>query len=183
MEPRSEYECRCALSSVPAIDDKYLWAIFIVSWNRLIELQVISFTKIALSASPRSGAVSLARRFNALLLPKLLHGMALHIFSLRSRRQNKAWGGARQRVTPGGWRTPSSPRSGRQFFVIRAITIIEIASIAIARSAGWSINRPSYLGLRAVALHPRLYSVARIRGLGFDTSVRAKSGIGVKRSS
>jgi hypothetical protein len=25
------------------------------------------------------------------------------------------------------------------------------------------------LGFRAVALHPRLYSVARIRGLGFDT--------------
>jgi len=59
-------------------------------------------------------------------------------------------------------------------FVVRAITIIEITSIAVARSAGWAINRPLDLGLRAVALHPRLYSVARIRGLGFDTLVRAK---------
>jgi hypothetical protein len=49
---------------------------------RFIELQAPRFTKIAWSALPRSGAVSLAWRFNALLLPKLLHGMALHIFSL-----------------------------------------------------------------------------------------------------
>jgi hypothetical protein len=33
------------------------------------------------------------------------------------------------------------------------------------------------LGLRAVALHPRLYSIARIRGLGFDTRIsRKRSG-------
>ena len=27
------------------------------------------------------------------------------------------------------------------------------------------------MGFRAAALHPRLYSVARIRGLGFDTRI------------
>jgi len=54
---------------------------------------------------------------------------------------------------------------GRQFFVVSAFIIIEVASIAVARSAGWLINLPSYLGLRAVELHPRLYSVGRLRRL------------------
>jgi hypothetical protein len=31
------------------------------------------------------------------------------------------------------------------------------------------------LGIRAVALHPRLYSFARIRGLGFGTRISPKS--------
>jgi hypothetical protein len=45
-------------------------------------------------------------------------------------------------------------------FAIRAFIIIEVGSIAVARFAGWLINLPSYLRLRAVALHPRLYSAA-----------------------
>jgi len=43
--------------------------------------------------------------------------------------------------------------------------------MAVARFAGLMLNRPSYLGFRAIALHPGLYSVARIRGLGFDTRI------------
>ena len=42
-----------------------------------------------------------ARSAQSLSLPKLLHGMTLYIFSLRSRRQSRAWGGARERETPG----------------------------------------------------------------------------------
>src|SRR5262249_29152696 len=38
--------------------------------------------------------LSLARRFNALSLPKLLRGKQLQSPSRRSRRQNKAWGKA-----------------------------------------------------------------------------------------
>src|SRR5215475_6741162 len=77
-------------------------------------------------------------------------------------RQSKAWGGARQRATPGLWRNQShqARECGRQFFVVRAFIIIEVASIAVARLAGLLINYASYLGLRAVALHPRLYSAA-----------------------
>src|SRR5262245_35507830 len=44
-------------------------------------------------------------------------------------------------ATPGIWRNhTSSPRSGRQRFVIRYLIIIEIASIAVARFAGWCDN-------------------------------------------
>jgi len=50
--------------------------------------------------------------------------------------------------------------AGGSFFVVRAFMIVEVGSIAIARFAGWLINRASYLGLRASALYPRLYSVA-----------------------
>jgi len=32
---------------------------------------------------------------------------------------------------------PPSPRSGRQFFVVRAFIIIGVESIALARFAGW----------------------------------------------
>jgi hypothetical protein len=53
--------------------------------------------------------------FKNFSLPKPLRETALHIFSLRSRRQNKAWGGARKRETPGMTGDLStSPRSGRQ---------------------------------------------------------------------
>ena len=62
--------------------DASIWRI--ESENQSIELHVISFITIVWSAPPRIGAVSLAQRFNALLL--LLHGMALHIFSLRHSR-------------------------------------------------------------------------------------------------
>src|SRR5262249_46588536 len=37
--------------------------------------------------------MSLDRPFKALSLPKLLHEIDVHIFSLRSRCQNRAWGG------------------------------------------------------------------------------------------
>ena len=37
--------------------------------------------------------------------------------------------------------------------------------MAVARFAGLYSESLSYLGFRAVALHPRLHSVARIRGL------------------
>jgi len=63
----------------------------------------LSFRRLALQRLPdllplRGGAVSLARRFNALSLPKLLHEMDVPIFSLRSRRQNRAWGGAQRNL-------------------------------------------------------------------------------------
>jgi hypothetical protein len=87
--------------------------------------------KRALSSS-RSDGLSLAVRFNALSLPKLLREMDVYIPSLRSRRQNRAWGGA-----PGIWRErTASPRSGRQLFVIRYFRVIEIGQWLSARFAG-----------------------------------------------
>jgi hypothetical protein len=63
--------------------------------------------------------------------------MDVHILSLRSRRQNRAWGGARQRGTPGTIRIyGASPRSGRQLFVILHYISIEIVLKAAARFAG-----------------------------------------------
>jgi hypothetical protein len=44
--------------------------------------------------------------------------------------------------------------------------------MAVARSAGWRYKPLSYLGFRAVALHPRLHSAARLRGL------RARQNVG-----
>src|SRR5262249_14740426 len=43
---------------------------------------------------------TLARLSKCLSLPKLLREMDVYILSLRSRRQNRAWGGARRRRNP-----------------------------------------------------------------------------------
>src|SRR5882672_586768 len=49
-----------------------------------------------------------------------LREIDVHVFSLRSRRQNVAWGGALLRGTPGILRSRiSNPRSGWQLLVIR----------------------------------------------------------------
>jgi hypothetical protein len=94
--------------------------------------------------------MNIARRFNGLLLPKLFREMDLHIFSLRSRRQNKAWGGALQRGAPGTWpKYTSSPRSGRQLFVIRHfIIILRSRQWLSPAAAGLRNESSSYLGLR-----------------------------------
>src|SRR5215510_9609442 len=106
--------------------------------------------------------------FQSLSLPKLLRQMDVRIFSLRSRRQNRAWGGAQR-----------NPRN-----VMRAHQ---------AREAGgshWSnldddemvnneklppASRASMINLRrtwgSAALHPRLYSAARYRGLRYNTRI------------
>ena len=66
--------------------------------------------------------------------------------------------------TPGICRKRApSPRSGRQLLVIRHFIIAGL--MAVARFADWRNKLRSYLGFRAVALHPRLYAAARIRGL------------------
>src|SRR5262245_55448972 len=78
--------------------------------------------------------------------------------------------------------------------------IIEIGPIAVARFAGWDDKPLSYLGFRcappqalfcrprsragminpcrtwgSAALHPRLYSAARVRGLGYNIRALCKS--------
>jgi len=40
---------------------------------------------------PRSGRMNLGRLFKAFVITKLLREKGVHIFSLRSRRQSKAW--------------------------------------------------------------------------------------------
>ena len=47
--------------------------------------------------------------------------------------------------------------------------------MAAARFAGLMRVRITFLGFRASALHPRLYSAARIRGLKMRTSIWRKS--------
>src|SRR5262245_54999808 len=57
--------------------------------------------------------------------------------------------GVERSGTPGIWcEQASSPRSGRQLFVIRSFIIIEIGSIAVARFAGLRDKSLSYLGFR-----------------------------------
>src|SRR4030095_15612318 len=82
--------------------------------------------------------------------------MDIFILSLRSRRQSKAWGGARQRGPPGIWRNQShqARETGGSRFTSSSSRLGQ--SLAPASRAGM-INRPSYLGFRAAALHPRLY--------------------------
>src|SRR5215471_3797970 len=103
--------------------------------------------------------------------------MDVHIFSLRSRRQSKAWGGARRRATPGD-RSNQSHRAreagGSELLFVLSFIIELRQSLPPASRAG-VINLSSYLGLRASALHPRLYSVARVRGLGFDIRTSRKN--------
>src|SRR5262245_23415972 len=58
-------------------------------------------------SSSRSDGVNLALGFNTFSLPKLLRETHLHIFSLRSRRQSKAWGCALSRSIPGFTLSPA----------------------------------------------------------------------------
>src|SRR5262245_42148592 len=75
--------------------------------------------------------------------------------------------GVERSGTPGRWRNhTSSPRSGRLLFVTRHFMIIEIGPIAVARFAGWDDKPLRTWG--SAALHPRLYSAARVRGLGYN---------------
>jgi hypothetical protein len=120
--------------------------------------------------------LSLLKLYSLSLL-KLLHGMALYIFSLRSRRQNKAWGGARERETPGMTRDLSTSPRMRATAIDSASMMMKVRTTNNCRPLRGlgGIGCVVLLGLRAVALHPRLYSVARIRGLGFDTRISNKS--------
>src|SRR5919106_6629336 len=95
--------------------------------------------------------------------------MDVRIFSLRSRRQNKAWGGAlaepqeydvsanQAREAGGGFSslfaTPSSLRL-RQWLTPAS------RACAIKHGRTWG----------SAALHPRLYSDARVRGLRYNNA-------------
>src|SRR6266498_5777732 len=95
--------------------------------------------------------------------------MALHIFSLpqqatlplptffticgRGFQPADAGGriepGVERQRNPRIWcKYASSPRSGRQLFVMRHFIIIEIGPMAVARFAGWDDTPLSYLGFR-----------------------------------
>src|SRR5262245_20515113 len=72
---------------------------------------------------------------------------------------------------------------GRQFFVVRAFIIIEVGSIAVAHFAGWLINHPSYLGLRARALYRPETWWTGVRRHGGHLSIISLSLSEVKRSN
>src|SRR5262245_56764211 len=103
--------------------------------------------------------------------------MDVHIFSLRSRRQSKAWGGARQRGTPGIWRNQFqlAREAGGSFLLFALSSSLGLRQSLSPASRAGVMNRSSYLGFRAAALHPRLYAGARGRGLGFDIRISGKN--------
>jgi Tetratricopeptide repeat/HEAT repeats len=101
--------------------------------------------------------------------------MDVYIFSLRSRRQSKAWGGARQRGTPG-------TTSDLSYQPAKRVTAIEPISMMMKERSDCrpfhgldGIGYAIFLGFRAAALHPRLYSGARVRGLRFDICASGKN--------
>src|SRR5262245_5309193 len=86
-------------------------------------------------------------------------------------RQSKDWGGARQRGTPGIWGNQSHrarETGGSCLLSIpsssSSLLLRLCQSLSPASQAG-TIDHSSYLGFRAAALYPRLYSGARVRGL------------------
>ena len=103
-------------------------------------------------------------------LLKLLREVDVHIFSLRSRRQSKAWGGARRRETPGLRHNQfhQAREAGGSYLLFALSLLLRLRQLLSPALRAGVINRSSYLGFRAVALHPRLYSDARVRGLEFN---------------
>src|SRR6266542_3472871 len=72
--------------------------------------------------------------------------------------------GVERSGTPGRWRNhTSSPRSGRQLFVIRHFMIIEIGPIAVARFAGWDDKPLSSQGLLLLIIALRMVNIFRMQ--------------------
>src|SRR5262245_14522949 len=115
---------------------------------------------------PRQRRLTVARPLKALSLLEYLPEAGVYILSLRSSRQIKAWGGAR-RGTPEMSRNKSHQASetGDSYLLLASSTLRFGRSLSPASRAGMADR--SSLGLRASALHPRLYSNARVRGLHY----------------
>src|SRR5262249_23416314 len=110
--------------------------------------------------------MSLDRPFKALSLPKLLHEIDVHIFSLRSRRQNRAWGEAQR-----------NPRYDQDLSHKPAKRATAIGPISMMMKWRMTKSRRPLRGLDVclchipgvpLTLHPRLYSDTRVRGLKYN---------------
>jgi hypothetical protein len=96
------------------------------------------------------------------------------ILARESGRQSRAWGGARQRVTQEyGVRAHQAREAGDSFSLFTASSSLRLSRSLSPASRACAINAGRTWG--SAALHPRLYSAARIRGLGFDTRVSSKN--------
>jgi hypothetical protein len=71
------------------------------------------------------------------------------------------------KAEPQEYRVPThqTREAGDSFLLFAMSASSRSAPMAAARFAGLYFESLSYLGFRAVALHPRLHSAARIRGL------------------
>src|SRR5262245_32000379 len=120
---------------------------------------------------PRQRRLTVAPPFKALSLLEFLRGVCVYIFSLRSRRC-LAWGGAR-RGTPGVSRNKShqARETGGSCLLFGSSALRFGRSLSPASRAGMADR--SSLGFRASALHPRLYSNARVRGLNYAITLIA----------
>src|SRR5262249_4120030 len=84
--------------------------------------------------------MGLAVGFNPLSLPKLLHEMALHIFSLRSRRQNRAWGGAQPQPQEYGVSAHQAREAGGSFLSFAISSSLRLGQSLSPASRACAIN-------------------------------------------
>src|SRR6266508_2153593 len=98
-----------------------------------------------------------------LSLPTILREMSVHILSLRSRRQNRAWGGASAEPQEYGVSTHKAREVGGSFLSCAISSSLRLGQWLSPASQACAINPDRTWG--SATLHPRLHSAARIRGL------------------
>src|SRR5215813_11419253 len=103
------------------------------------------------------------RQSKALSLPTILREMSVHILSLRSRRQHRAWGGASAEPQVYGVSTHQAREVGGSFLSCAISSSLRLGQWLSPASRACAINSDRTRG--SATLHPRLYAAARIRGL------------------
>src|SRR6266545_5186230 len=110
-----------------------------------------------------------------LSLPTILREMSVHILSLRSRRQNRAWGGASAEPQEYGVSTHQAREVGGSFLSCAISSSLRLGQWLSPASQACAINPDRTWG--SATLHPRLYSAARIRGLRTRQNVGKDKGL------
>src|SRR5262249_33776448 len=106
-------------------------------------------------------------------LPKFLREMDVHVFSLRSRRQSRAWGGASAEPQEYGVSAHQAREAGGSFLLFDITLSLRLGRWLPPASRACTLN--SGRTWCSATLHPRLYSAARYRGLRCNTRALCKS--------
>ncbi len=111
--------------------------------------------------------------FIFLVIAHILLEMNVHFLSLRSRRQNRAWGGALAEPQEYGVSIHRAREAGDSFLLSAISSSLRLRQSLSPASRACAIN-PVVPGV-PLTLHPRLYSDARIRGLRYSISNLCKN--------
>jgi hypothetical protein len=104
--------------------------------------------------------------FIFLVITHILREMNVHILSLRSRRQNRAWGGALAEPQEYGVSAHQAREAGGSFLLFAISSSLRLSQWLSPAPRACAINPDRTWG--SAALHPRLYADARIRGLRYN---------------